>query len=228
MGFELGPLATVATWLALVFAVAWGLHRRQAEGEWVRKVVHIGTGNVVLLAWLLGLPWTGCLAVAGLFTAIAFLSSYFPLLPFLENAGRKTRGVFYYALSIFILVGIFGWQQHLEFAVLGTLVMAWGDGLAALVGKRWGQHPYTVWSGQKSWEGSTAMAIASYCVTYGVLAIARHHFWPDHGSDVWLPLPVALLATTLEAWSPGGTDNLSVPLGAAIAGFGLSQWLMQG
>jgi phytol kinase len=215
--------ALVGAWLALVFAVAWQLHRGRADGEWVRKVVHIGTGNVVLLAWWLGLPWLLCLAVASLFTAIAFLSSYFPLLPFLENAGRKTRGVFYYALSISLLVGGFGWLQHLEFAVVGTLVMAWGDGLAALVGKRWGKHPYAVWTGQKSWEGSFAMAVASYIVTYGVLAIARQQLGPHQPFDLWLPLPVAILATILEAWSPGGTDNLSVPLGAAIAVFGLSQ-----
>ncbi|MFQ3679005.1 MAG: diacylglycerol/polyprenol kinase family protein [Pseudanabaenaceae cyanobacterium] len=210
-------------WLAFVFTVAWYLHRRRADGEWVRKVVHIGTGNVVLLAWRLGLSWQLCLAVASVFTAIAFLSSYFPLLPFLENAGRKTRGVFYYALSIAVLVGAFGWLQRLEFAVVGTLVMAWGDGLAALVGKRWGKHPYAVWEGAKSWEGSLAMAAASYVVTYGVLAIARQQLEPGQPSDLWLPLPVAVLATVLEAWSPGGTDNLSVPLGAAIAGFWLSQ-----
>jgi phytol kinase len=197
------------------------MHRGHADGEWVRKVVHIGTGNVVLLAWWLGLPWLLCLAVAGLFTTIAFLSSYFPLLPFLESADRKTRGAFYYALSISLLVGCFGWLQHLEFAVVGTLVMAWGDGLAALVGKHWGSHRYAVWNGQKSWEGSLAMAIASYVVTYGVLAIAQVS--PHQPFDLWLPLPVAMLATVLEAWSPGGTDNLSVPLGAAIAGFWLSQ-----
>ncbi len=216
--------ATVGAWLSLVFAVAWQLHRGRADGEWVRKVVHIGTGNVVLLAWGLGLPWPLCLAVASFFTAIAFLSSYFPLLPFLENTGRKTRGVFYYALSISLLVGFFGWRQHLEFAVVGTLVMAWGDGLAALVGKRWGKHPYPVWEGSKSWEGSLAMAVTSYVVTYGVLALARQQWGPGQPFDLWLPLPVALLATVLEAWSPGGTDNLSVPLGAAIAVFGLSQW----
>lgn len=204
----------IALWLGLVFVIAEGLRRGQQDGELVRKAVHIGTGNVVPLAWRLGVPYGVCLAVAVGFTTLALISQFVAVLPMVSGVGRKTFGVFYYALSILLLVGIF-WPLGLpQFAVIGVLVMTWGDGMAALVGKRWGRHRYTVWGSGRSLEGSLAMAIASYGVTVAVL-------WPFGWWSWVVALPVALVASILEASSPGGTDNLSVPLISAGLSYGL-------
>jgi phytol kinase len=50
--------------------------------------------------------------------------------------------------------------------------------------------------------------------------------------NVWqtwvMSLAVALIATTLEAFSKFGIDNLTVPLGSAAVGFVLSQILPPG
>jgi phytol kinase len=62
------------------------------------------------------------------------------------------------------------------------------------------------------------MVGASYLVTFLVLAIAS----PVTVSTFLLPIPIAIVAAILEAISPGGTDNLSVPLISATLCYGLS------
>jgi len=74
---------------------------------------------------------------------------------------------------------------------------------------------------KKSWEGSIAMLAVSYAVTLTILTIATPNFSIDL-SNLIISLPVSIVATGLEAVSPGGTDNLTVPLSSAALCYGLS------
>ncbi|MFZ4666611.1 MAG: diacylglycerol/polyprenol kinase family protein [Prochlorotrichaceae cyanobacterium] len=207
-------------WLGLVGGVAWGVHQAQlGSTELTRKVVHIGTGNVILLAWWLQIPaWVGIMASL-LFSIVALLSYFFPLLPGIKSVGRRSWGTFFYAVSIGLLVAWF-WPLHLpQFAVVGVLVMTWGDGLAAIVGQRWGKHPYQLWGMNKSLEGSLTMTIVSGIVSAIVLMTL-----PLPGMVIFgIAIAVAITSTILEAFSKLGLDNLTVPLGAAACSFWLSQ-----
>lgn len=215
--------ALVGTWLGCVFLLAaWLYQSNRVDTELIRKVVHIGTGNVILLAWWLAIPaWVG-ISASIVFSAIAFLSYYFPILPGINGVGRKSWGTFFYAVSMGLLIAAFWPLQQPQFAALGILTMTWGDGLAALVGQRFGKHPYTLWGMQKSWEGSATMFVVSYAVCSLIL-------WDVYGSvwQTWLiPMAVALVATVLEAFSKLGIDNLTVPLGSAVCAFLLYHWLL--
>ncbi len=100
--------------------------------------------------------------------------------------------------------------------------MTWGDGLAALIGQRFGRHIYKLWDMQKSWEGSLTMLIVSYAVSWLIGVGTVGNIW-----QTWLiSLIVALVATGLEAFSKYGIDNLTVPIGSAAIGFFLSQLLI--
>jgi phytol kinase len=215
-------IAIVFLWVSIVALIAASFHRwGKVDAEITRKIVHIGTGNVILLAWWLKIPgWVGIVASI-LFSFIALLSYRFPLLPGINSVGRKSWGTFFYAISIGILIALF-WQSHPEYAAIGILVMTWGDGLAALVGQRWGQHRYKLWNMEKSWEGSLAMGVASYAVSAAVLFGVQGVCWQTG----LVPLGVAILATSLEAFSKLGIDNLTVPLAGALAGFLLNEGYM--
>lgn len=220
-------------WLQITLVVIWisfilllsGLLKRftQADAEVVRKVVHIGTGNVILLAWWLEIP-AYISITASIFAGIVTLLSYiFPLLPGINSVGRQSLGTFFYAVSIGILVAYFWHLQQPQYAALGVLVMTWGDGLAALIGQRFGQHKYKVWGLQKSWEGSLAMLVASYIVSSLILLGVQGNIW-----QTWIvSLIVAVVATGLEAFSIFGIDNLTVPLGSAALCLWLTQWLVE-
>ncbi|MFN3360409.1 MAG: diacylglycerol/polyprenol kinase family protein [Pseudanabaenaceae cyanobacterium] len=210
-------LTLVLLWLTSVFSLA-AIVQKVGTTEQVRKVVHIGTGNILPLAWYFNFPLPFCLAVCLIFCGITFLSYHFPILPVINSVGRRTYGVFFYALSITLLIAYFWTIQQPAFAVLGVLVMSWGDGIAALVGQKWGKHSYQIWGNRKSWEGSGAMALICFVITIIILAIKqgmRVQLFP-------IAMLVALVATLCEAISPAGSDNLTVPISSSFLAYLLS------
>ncbi len=215
-------LVIVGAWLGTVGGIAEWLHRRTSvNSEIIRKVVHIGVGNVILLAWWVGIPaWLG-LAASVAFSIVTFLSYYVPILPSINGVGRKSLGTFFYAISFGILIGCF-WRSQPHYAAIGILVMTWGDGLAALVGQRFGRHPYKLWDMKKSWEGSLAMGIVSYAVSSLILLSVYGNDWQVYV----IALFVAIVATSLEAFSKYGIDNLTVPISSALVSFGMGQFLL--
>ena len=207
----------VGLWLGVVglSAELLYLHKR-ASSEVTRKIVHIGVGNVILLAWWLKTPpWMGIFASI-VFSGVALSSYWLPILPGINSVGRSSLGTFFYAVSIGVLTAVF-WRNHPEFTAIGILTMTWGDGLAALVGQSWGRHPYTVAGMKKSWEGTTTMLMVSFLISYGVLGTV----YGFQGTIAAITLLTALLATLLESFSIVGIDNLTVPLGSAFIAYGL-------
>jgi phytol kinase len=226
MSAEILPLwfriALVPAYVGSIVLVAELGHRwGWFSSEQSRKIVHIGTGNVIALAWLLQLPaWVGITSavLAGLITLISY---WLPILPGVNSVGRQSYGTFFYAVSMGLSIAIFWPLQHPEYAVLGILVMAWGDGLAAIIGQRWGRYPYKIWGNSKSLEGTATLMLVSYVVTTIVLYIA-------HGNlpIVWLVgIPVAIAAVLLESISQFGIDNITLPLGTALLAFWLTEIL---
>lgn len=212
-------IGIAALWVGFVVLLAFSLqYWKIVNSEITRKVVHIGAGNVILFAWWLKIPAVVGIGSSILFSAITLLSYRFPILPGIDSVGRKSLGTFFYAVSIGVLIAYF-WRHHPQFAVIGILIMTWGDGLAALIGQRWGHHPYKLWGVQKSWEGSIAMLLVSWAVSSLILLSIYGLSW-----QTWvIALGVAITAAGLEAFSKLGIDNLTVPLGSAGVAFVLSQ-----
>ncbi len=213
-------IGIVAVWLGGIILLAELLDRLGFDGpETLRKVVHIGVGNVILIAWWLGIPtWVG-IAASILFSGLTLLSYRVTLVPGFESVGRKSLGTFFYAVSIGVLIAWF-WPTQPHYAAIGVMVMTWGDGLAALIGQQLGRHPYVLWGMKKSWEGSLTMAIASYGVSSAILLNVQGNIW-----QTWcVPVAIAIVATGLEAFSKLGIDNLSVPVGSAATAFFLNEF----
>lgn len=210
----------VAGWLGLILGVAEGLNRIfSVNAEVSRKIVHIGTGNVILLAWWLNIPaWVG-IAASVISGIIALISYQTPILPSINSVGRKSLGTFFYAISIGVLIGYFWTIKQPQYAALGILIMAWGDGLAAVIGQRWGQHKYQVFGNSKSWEGSLTMLFVSFVVCALILLATQ-----GNNQTTWIVcIAVAVVATGLETFSKYGIDNLTVPLSSAFLAFVLNQ-----
>jgi len=212
-------LPLILFYLTVLVLAAEGLNRlTDTHGEFTRKIVHIGSGNVVLLAWWLQIPTTigiGAAIVAGI---IALLSYSVPILPSLNSVGRKSLGTFFYAVSFGVLFACF-WTKYPEFTVIGILIMAWGDGLAAVIGQRFGQHPYQIFGGKKSLEGSLTMFLVSFLMAGLILTSTQGNPLSSWG----IALVVAMVATGLESFSWLGIDNLLVPLGSTFCAFYLSR-----
>ncbi|MEH1947696.1 MAG: diacylglycerol/polyprenol kinase family protein [Nostoc sp.] len=215
-------IASAAIWVLLILLIAWVVNRFADKPEIVRKIVHIGTGNVILIAWWLNIPASVGITASILASAITLLSYRLPILPGINSVGRQSLGTFFYSVSFGILVAWFWYLQQPQYAALGILVMTWGDGLAALLGQRFGKHKYKVFGTEKSWEGSLTMMLVSYVVSSLILVGTQGNSW----QTLAISLIVAVIATALEAVSFLGIDNLTVPLGSAALAFFLSQLVL--
>ncbi len=123
------------------------------------------------------------------------ISYQVPILPSLNSINRKSWGHF-----SMLLVSAFSrrfWPlQRQEYAALGILVMTWGDGLAAVIGQKYGKHIYRVWGIQKSWEGSATMYLVSFAISSLILLAVQGNIW-----QTGLRRCCTLAAATLESVS---------------------------
>jgi phytol kinase len=202
-------IAIVPIFVGAIVLTAELVHRYgNVQPEQVRKIVHIGTGNVILIAWWLHLPaWVGI--TSAILAAIAALVSYYlPILPGVNSVDRQSLGTFFYAVSIGIVTAVF-WPLKLPyFGAIGILIMSWGDGFAAIIGQRFGRHPYQIFGNKKSWEGTLTMFAISYGIITIILVSVQGNMWQS-----WLVgIPVSIAVTAIESISQFGLDNLTVPL----------------
>jgi phytol kinase len=216
-------ISVAGAWVLFVILIAWLVSRfTNSETEIIRKIVHIGTGNVILIAWWLNIPAYVGIAAAILASIVTLLSYFFPILPGINSVGRQSLGTFFYSVSIGILVAYFWYLEQPQYAALGILIMAWGDGLAALIGRSFGKHKYQLFGSNKSWEGSLTMTFVSFLVSSLILLDTQGNTW-----QIWvISIVISIFATILEAFSFLGIDNLTVPLGSAALTFYLFQLLI--
>ena len=96
--------------------------------------------------------------------------------------------------------------------VASLMPLTWGDAFAAILGRRFGRTRFVVFNQTRSVEGSLAMFAFSLVSTFLALVV----FGQPAGTGIVLALAVALVATVVEALSPWGIDNLTVPLASAL------------
>lgn len=210
------PLGIIFTYLIVIILLAEGLNRfTHLNTEFTRKVVHIGTGNIILLAWWYKIPAKIVVMAAAIASIMAIVSYFLPILPSINSVGRQSLGTLFYAISIGLLVAIFWDLNQPQYAAIGILIMTWGDGLAAIIGQNFGQHPYQILGNKKSWEGTLTMGLVSYFINTIILVAILGNLW-----QIWLiSLMVAIIAASLELISWLGLDNFTVPVGSALISF---------
>jgi phytol kinase len=186
-----------------------------------RKIIHVGAGMWVFGVLLLFNRWEMGIVPFASFIGVNYLLYRYRVIRAMDT-DDSSPGTVYFAISVTLLFALL-WRpsgpiDYVPIAVAGVMAMTWGDALAALIGRRFGQHKYQVGNSIRSWEGSLAMFLASTTAIFLVLILLP-------GSSL-SPLAIAYgvnkavlsavvsgaLATLAEGVSPHGTDNLSVPL----------------
>lgn len=185
--------------------IAYRFFHLGAEGT--RKFIHILVSLWVLILVNMYDSYAWAMVGPVAFIIINFIGVYGGLASHLGMGNRKRdNGLIYYPLSLAVMV-TFMYQGFLpDYAVIAaTLIMGFGDGLAALVGTYFGKHRYVSFGGKKSLEGSLAML----AVSIAVMAVCTPLPW------YWVA-GLSLVATVLESFTPLGFDNITVPLATAF------------
>ena len=189
-----------------------------------RKVLHILIGNFSFI-----LPFFSesifPVMVAAPFVLLTFLvSPYSPvkslkgILFGLQDTTEKGHplGLVFYAISYTVLAALFFYTPYVIAA--GILPMAYGDGAASLMGERYGRRKYKI-LGQKSLEGSLAVFAGSFLSLLCGLVFYSLFYQFSAVEIVSLSLWTAVIATVVEAISPLGFDNITVPIVCAVSFF---------
>ncbi|MEO0410021.1 MAG: phosphatidate cytidylyltransferase, partial [Cyanobacteria bacterium P01_A01_bin.135] len=200
-------LGLAVAWLRVINAIA---QRGLIPQTLSRKIIHTGTGPLFALAWPLFAPTPSARFWAALIPLLIALQFTAVGLGLLEDKAAVTamtrqgdpqeilRGPLYYGLAAVICTLL--WRSS-PAGILALMVLCGGDGLADIVGRRWGTAKLPFGS-QKSWAGSGAMFLGSLIFGLGML------WWFSALGYVAVPVSwgtmgrvgaIALVATVVEA-----------------------------
>lgn len=185
----------------------------KAGKEASRKFIHIMLGNW----WFIAMYFFDnaiCASIVPLsFVVINYISYKKNLISVMERdeADKDGLGTVYYALSLFVLsIFTFGVIKRPEIGLCSILIMGYGDGLAAIIGRSVKSLPYKIGKTRKTIAGSGTMLFISFIIVAIFLASVHANLW-------WLKaILVAISVTVLEAVSIKGTDNITVPVFACL------------
>ena len=224
--------------LIITFALAIGwlrlmdffAHRGWIESHLSRKIIHIGTGPIFVLCWLL-------------FPDVWYARWLAALVPFLitvqfamiglgvvkDEASVKAMsrtgdrreilyGPLFYGI-VFVVMTLIFWKDS-PIGMLALMLMCGGDGLAEIMGRRL-KSPKLPWSKGKSVAGSVGMFIGGWVLAafvLGMFVLAGAFTGPFSG--YLLPITViALVGMAVESLPFKDIDNITVTLAAVALGF---------
>lgn len=178
-----------------------------------RKYIHIILANwwIIAMIFFKGVLWAAF--VPATFVIINYISYKKDLIKVMERNEKDKDGLgtVYYALSLLILAVItFAKNCNPLIGLFGVFVMGYGDGLAAVIGKKVKSRKYKVGNKEKSVAGSLTMFVVTFICTLIILMYLKT------GMIGIKAIGLAVILTILEGISIKGTDNITVPLSASL------------
>ena len=179
------------------------------NNELKRKIIHIGIGPLIPIAYFLNVNQNSALFFTGIITLLVFINYQYKLFPTIEDVERKSYGTLFYCLSLFILIFIF-WDKDQYALITGFFIMTFGDGLAGLIGKSFNSKSWIFFKQKKSLFGTLTMFLSSLIVICSIGYAKQNNFNLNY-------FTIAFIATFLEQFSVIGIDNFIVPISSALS-----------
>lgn len=200
----------------ITLAVAGFLNNNGVKDGYTRKIFHfVAFGSTAIFLKYAPLNTTLVLIIIGaLSVGIACLAgnafSWFNGIRRTSDYPNETLYVVLPLLStiVWLTIGAILFDRFIM--IIGTICVAIGDAIAEPIGVKFGKHKYNVFSltgntSQRSLEGSLSVFIMCAMIIFLFT------------NNLTLSLGVGLLSSFIEAISPRGTDNLTLPVTASIA-----------
>jgi phytol kinase len=226
-------LATVLTFAA---AMAWlrlmdfFAHRGWIESGLSRKIIHIGTGPIYVLCWLmfpdiwyaryLAMLVPLLITVQFALVGLGIMKDEASVKSMSRTGDRREilRGPLYYGI-MFVLLTIFFWKEN-PIGIVALMMMCGGDGVADVIGRRFksAKLPH---SPEKSVAGSLGVFFGGWLLSAVVLWIyVFADVFPAPFSSYLLPITViAVVGTIVESLPFKDIDNITVTLASVVVGW---------
>jgi len=217
--------------LSLIFlrSMDFIAHRGWMDSKLSRKVIHIGTGPLFVLCWLLfrDTPDTRWLAALVPF-AITVQFALIGLGVIKDEASVKSmsrtgdpkeilRGPLYYGIMFVVLTLIY-WKDS-PIGIIALMMMCGGDGIADIVGRRFTSAKLP-WSREKSIAGTIGVFAGGWVMSFGVIFIyIQAGIFPAPITAYLLPITaIALAGALIESLHFKDIDNVTMTLASALVG----------
>ena len=221
--------------ITFALALAWlrlndfAAHRGWISAHLSRKIIHMGTGPLFVLCWLLfnDAPSARYLAalvplaitIQFILVGLGIMHDEAAVQAMSRTGDRREilRGPLYYGL-IFVLLTIIYWKNS-PIGIVALMLMCGGDGLADIVGRRFGRIAIP-WNTTKTWAGSLGMFLGGWIFAAAILAIyVQAGVFPVKFNS-YLPAItlIALAGTLVESLPFADIDNITVTLVAVVLG----------
>jgi len=206
------------TFILIVFLLAIPFYK--IKPEYSRKEIHIMLGNFYFIALFYFTEWYFACFGPFVFIFVNYFSVKYQFIKLMLRHEKekeknnfkikKDYGTVYYAISLTILTS-YSWKiKKPDFGLCPFLSMAFGDGLACIIGRSFHSPYKIIFGAKKSFAGSLTMFLITFILFFV-------YFWINNIKySIFKSFFMGLCSMIMEAFSPYGTDNLTVPLGNAL------------
>ena len=225
----------LATLLTFIIAVAFlrlmdFLAQRGVIESWLsRKLIHIGTGPIFVLCWLMYPDvfigrWLAALVplvitLQFVLVGLGLIKDEAAVKAMSRTGDRREilRGPLFYGI-VFVALTLIYWKDSL-IGIPALMIMCGGDGIADIVGRRVNS-PKLPWSPEKSVAGSLSVFLGGWMITlliFGIYVFMGTFTGPM--TRFLVPVTwVALGATLIESLPFKDVDNLTITAACALIG----------
>jgi dolichol kinase len=228
IGQDIGlTLLTAGLGYALVRLITLGYEKEIYGSNISRKLTHTFSAPLFMIFFPLFSAADGSRFFASLVILINVIRLYLAGTGFdpslansVSRSGDKSEvlgGPFIY-VCLFQLFTLLFWRTSV-IGVIAISTMAAGDGMADLVGRKWGRNNKWWFSEDKSVAGTVAFAISSTLTSYGLVQLfMTTGFYQSPWAPLHLLLQIAGISVVCSIIEllPIGDDNYTVPISAAI------------
>lgn len=225
----------IATLLTFVIAITFLrfmdfiAHRGWIDSKTSRKLIHIGTGPIFVLCWLM-FPeqpvsrWLAALVPLLITVQFALVGTGLMKDEAAVKAMSRTgdrreilRGPLFYGI-MFVAITLIYWKDSL-IGIPALMMMCGGDGIADIIGRRIRSEKLP-WSPEKSVAGTASVFVGGWLMTVLVFAV---YVWAGVFTDALggylLPITwIALGATVVESFPFKDIDNITLTVVSALIG----------
>lgn len=225
----------LATLLTFIIALIWIrsidliASKNIISSKMSRKIIHIGTGPIFILCWLLFPESAASRFLAALVPLM--ITAQFALIgsgiikdqssiDAMSRSGDRReilRGPLFYGV-VFVLITIIFWKNS-PIGIVALMTLCGGDGLADIVGSTFPKNPLP-WSKKKSVLGSVGMFLGSVFSSFLLISIFQtfNVLSLDYPKSILAIIVISLVATLVESLPFEDVDNITVPISSILMG----------
>jgi phytol kinase len=230
MNIIVATILTFAIALAFLRLMDFFAHKGWIESKLSRKLIHIGTGPIFVLCWLMfpdspASRWLAALVpfmivLQFALVGLGVMKDEASVQAMSRTGDRREilRGPLFYGI-MFVLLTIVYWKDS-PIGITALMIMCGGDGVADIVGRHFKSLKLS-WSSEKSVAGSLSVFVGGWILSALILFIfVSLGVFPAPFSGYLLPITLITLGCMLVESLPfKDIDNITTTLAAVVLGY---------